>query len=346
MADQSMSALIRLKLFLFSYGRIAAICFCLLGIVAVAGGAFVFTNPPVEDVTEEVDVEQVSTSVLTSAVVANNTTLYEPGERLVNQPVYVMAATPELTVRIQTRVPEGREVMVTQQLTLRHAASRNDRVFWESNRVLVDDRVVVEDGQAISSETVNVTAIAEEARQRQSQLGEIGLFTTEIVLNVTYDTGRYEGRLTGTTPLSLTERAYWLDNDIARSQTHSRSVTQSVVRPPDRLLAYGLFALGVSSFITAILFVHLRRQDIDIAELEMELEVLRYDEWISEGQVVTDSDRDYVKIASLEDLVDIAIDSEKRVICDTEFPIYAIVDDDVVYYFATDTFQVDDWLTM
>lgn len=346
MADKPMSAPIRLKLFLFSYGRIAAICFCFLGIAAVAGGAYIFTNPPVEDVTEDVDVERVSTSVLTSAVVANNTTLYEPGQRLVNQPVYVMEATPELTVRIQTRVPEDDEVAVTQRLTLRHAASRNDQVFWESKRVLVDDRIVVEDGQAISTETVNVTAIAEEARQRRGQLGEIGLFTTGIVLNVTYDTGRYEGRLTGTTPLSLTERAYWLDDDIARSQTHSRSVTRSVVRPPDRFLAYGLFVLGASSFITAISFVHLRRQDIDVADLEMELELRRYDEWISEGQVVTDSDRDYVKIASLEDLVDIAIDSEKRVIHDTEFPIYAIVDDDVVYYFATDTFQIDDWITM
>lgn len=341
-----MSATLRFYWFLDTYGRHAVLILLVLGFSLVGAGIFVYMNPSTTTVSEQQNVQQVGTSILTSAVVINNTTLYEPGKRLVNQPVYVLEATPNLTYHVQTRVPEGQAVRVTHQLTFRLAAARDGNVFWESERRILEESLVVEDGQAVSSASLNMSAVGAEVRQRRDQVGAIDEFTSEVVLNVTYDTGSYQGQLTGSTPVVFSAGAFWVEGDIARSQTHGETVTREVPDEPDMGTTMALAILGTLIVLGAAALEVLRRRDIDRAELEMQLALDRFDDWISEGQIVTDADRKYVMVSSIQDLVDIAIDSEKRVIHDPEFDIYAVVDDDIVYYFATGPHRIDDWLTM
>jgi hypothetical protein len=71
----------------------------------------------------------------------------------------------------------------------------------------------------------------------------------------------------------------------------------------------------------------------------------RYAEWISNGEFPTDTDKRYVTISSLEDLVDIAIDSNKRVIYDETLDAYGVADGDIVYYYG-DEGDIDSWLDM
>lgn len=335
---------LRLQWVLAVYGRAVVLALLVLGFAFAGAGVFVYTNPGSDVVTEQVGLEDASTTLLTSAVVVNNTTLYEPGSRLVNQPVYVVEATPDLTFHVQTRVPPDREVDVSQRLTYRLAASRKGEVFWESTTVLLDESIATSDGQAVSSTTVNVSELAEEMTLRRGQVGTIDEFTSELVLEVDYDTGRYQGSLEGRTPLVFTSDAYWVEGDISRTRTHGETVTQEVARVPDATTTGLLGAVGVAFLAMAGGLERLRRRDVDQRALELQLELARFDDWISEGQVITDPDRKYVLVPSVKDLVDIAIDSEKRVIHDPEFEVYAVVDDDIVYYLSAGPYRVDDWL--
>jgi hypothetical protein len=53
-----------------------------------------------------------------------------------------------------------------------------------------------------------------------------------------------------------------------------------------------------------------------------------------------------VTINSLEDLVDIAIDCNKRVIFDDSLEVYAVADGDIVYYYSENNQRLDSWLDL
>lgn len=73
------------------------------------------------------------------------------------------------------------------------------------------------------------------------------------------------------------------------------------------------------------------RRDVDVAVLRETLTRERFDEWISRGRVPKDTGQRSVYVESLEDLVDVAIDSSKRVIRDPERDQYVVIDGDIVY---------------
>ncbi|MFB6191897.1 MAG: DUF5305 domain-containing protein [Haloarculaceae archaeon] len=341
-----MSVGLRTKHFLGRYGRAAAALLAVVGLVALGGAGYVYANPPTEEVTEQVNRQEVESTVNTSAVVVNGTDLYAPGRRLVGRSAYVFEATPNLTLGVRTGLPEGTPVNVTQRLTLRFEATRSGEPFWRANRTLVAEEGRTDDGEFVSTATVNMSSVAERVRTRREQLGDIGGFGVTMRLNVSYDTGRYTGRLTASAPLVITDRAYWLGGDISASRSHSETVTRRVQGSPDPVAYLRLGALGTVSLLGAVGIVYARRTGLTVREVETEVAEQRYEEWISRGQLPTDPDRRYVLIDTLQDLVDLAIDSNKRVIYDPEYDVYAVADGDLVYYFSAGDLQVESWLDM
>jgi cell division septation protein DedD len=119
----------------------------------------VYTNPPTEQVTETVYDQQVATETTTSAVVTGETNLYPQGETLEDSPVYFLNATPDLTVRTVTDVPEGEAVTVSQRVTLRHRASRGGEVFWSTERLLAATEERTTEGSVATESTVDMRAV-------------------------------------------------------------------------------------------------------------------------------------------------------------------------------------------
>ncbi|MFB6211628.1 MAG: DUF5305 domain-containing protein [Halobacteriales archaeon] len=341
-----MSAPLRAQRLLAQYGRVLIILLVVVALAAFGGAYQVYSTPPVEEVTRQTNTQQVSTSIETSAIVTGNTTLYEPGQRLVDQPAYIMSATPNLTIRVQTSVPAGTGVDITQRLTLEMSATRAGEPFWQSQRVFISKAQRVRNGELVSSTTINMSELQTFIGDRRSQVGTIGEFSANIRLNVTYNTGTYSGTLTATAPVVFAENAYWIDGDLANSRTHSQTVTRRVRGTPDPASYLGLVAVGIVALLGAIGIGYVEYQGIDINQIESELSESQFEEWISRGQFPTDPEKKYVNIVSLEDLVDIAIDSEKRVIHDQEFDVYAVVDGDLIYYFTTNDLDVESWLNM
>ncbi|WP_435184997.1 DUF5305 domain-containing protein [Halobellus sp. EA9] len=341
-----MSAELRAKRLIGYYGRYLFFALLVLGVLAAAGAGYVYATPPTERVTEQTEVQQVSADVRTSAVVTGNTTFYRNGQRLVDQPAYLMAATPNLTVETRVAVPSGTDVRVTQRLALVQTATRGDRPFWTSSRVITEGETTTREGSAATSATVNMSAIEDEVRRNRGTLGTIGGFETRLELNVTYDTGAYTGSLTASSPVVVSERAYWIESPLSATRTHSRPVTRTVAGESNMALVGLLGLLTLSAFASAGGVAYVRREDIDVEAIELRMDRARFKEWITTSEIPTDPDRKYVRTTSLEGLVDIAIDSNNRVLHDPEPDVYTVVTDDIVYYYATDESAMTSWFNM
>ncbi|WP_276258736.1 DUF5305 family protein [Haloglomus litoreum] len=339
-----MSLDIRAKSLAARHGLVIAAVLVLVGALAFGGAFLVYTNPPTETVTERVDQQQFGTTADTSAVVTGESPLYERGERLRDRPVYFINATPRLTLVTNTSVPPDASAAVTQRLVLEQEATRGGEPFWASRQVLSATDRRVDDGRLTTRTAVNMSAVVDRVAEKREAIGGIGTFTTRVRLTTTYETETYSGELETTAPVVVTRRAYWLDGSLAANRTESRTVRRQVEGSPDTGTAAGLAGAGLLAVLlagaTGLVYV----RDPDLDAMETELARTRYDEWISRGEIPTKAEKQYIRIDTLEDLVDIAIDSGKRVIYDEGYDAYGVVDADIVYYYTPGENDFADWL--
>jgi len=78
------------------------------------------------------------------------------------------------------------------------------------------------------------------------------------------------------------------------------------------LAVLGLVAVASGGAIGA------KAPQLDEEELRKEIAHNEYSEWISEGELLLDSDNEFVSVNSIEDLVNVGIDANKRVIYDPD----------------------------
>lgn len=282
---------------------------------------------------------RVTTDVHTSAVVTENGTLWSEGERLEDSSVYVLNATPELTVRPETRLRNAtggapiEEGDVTHELRLRYQAARDGRPFWNETHLVLRESPSLENGVATSNATLDVESYRERQRQLEREIAGIGSVALTMELRVEYDTGRHQGTITKTTPVKITEEAYWLGNSLSGSATRShRSGTKRTTESRSPSLVGGLSVLGTLSLAGAV--VVSRRSPTDIEAARRAVHERRYAEWISRGSIPMWIGDYHVSLDTLEDVVDVAIDTNERVVHDEQRGLFAVVNDGVVYYYS------------
>jgi hypothetical protein len=339
-----MSVAARSKWLVARYGIPLAVVLGLIGVLALGGAYSAYTNPPTEQVSTAVYDQRIESETTTSAVVTGDTDLYQDGATLENKPVYFVNATRNLTFRTVTSLPEGEPVNITQRLSLQHRATRDGKPFWSERRTLVTTEQQAATGQIATETTVDMRTVQQTVAERRSEIGTVGTLQTVVRLRVDYETANYSGTLNATAPVVLTERAYWIEGSLADGQTHEKTTSQEITQPPDLtrvggLSMFGVFMLGLAGILG---ISSVRGFDLDV--IETELARSRYDEWISRGDLPTKSEKQYISIDTLEDIVDIAIDSNKRVIYDRRYEAYGVVDDDIVYYYAEGETEFEQWL--
>ena len=339
-----MTLLVRSKWVVAQYGLPIAVALAIVGALALGGAYSAYASPETREVVEPVDEQRFGTAIGTSAVVTGDTPLYEQGRTLEDQPAYFYNATPDLTVHARTSVPGDREVRVTQRLVVRHVAERDGEPFWQSRRVLATQETTVADGETTMNATLDMREVRASVSEARSEIGGVGQFRTELRLSVEYRTDTADGELTPAPTVVLTDRAYWLDGQERANETHTETETREVTEPADvgRTMVFGGFGVGL--WLLAVGVAALQRREFDLDTIEMEITRSRYDEWISRGEIPTKAEKEYITIDTLEDLVDIGIDSSKRVIYDTDYATYGVVDGDVVYYYAEGDDEFGEWL--
>ncbi len=346
-----MSTSARIKHQVAVYGTVVGAVLIVLGLAAIAAGGHVYMNPPTEEIPpQETDVQEFTASVEHSAEVVEQTPLYEPTTTLEDQPVYFLNGTPELRLQATAALPDDRAVNVSHNLYLYRELAFEETTFWDERETLAVEQAVVEDGQLRVEADLDIQSVADRDDEIDSVVSGVGSVSTGIRLRTTYETESvdgepYEGELLVESGLEITDRAYWFDEEPTASDTESQ-MTEGTVRqlPPDLSTVAALGGFGIVLIVGGIGLVFWSARTADVRELEEEVYRSRYDEWISEGDFPTDAGKQYVYISSLEDLVDIAIDTGKRVIYDSELETYGVVDDDIVYYYASDPMTIDSWV--
>lgn len=357
------ATLLRLKYISARNWRVLVPVLVLVSAVAFSGAAFgALAGDETTQRTIETDPMTVETTLSTEATVTGNTSLYETGETLTDMPVYLQSATPELTIVAETTTPADRTVALTQQILLELSATRNGAVFWQETRTLAIDSQNVTDGTIRTTVTVNVQELT---RQRlatvTNEAGDVGTIRAEISAETSYETGAYSGETVAQTPMTITERAYEVDTPRTDEQSNTTTVVETVpvtessvgitgasIAVPEgaagvvgtSLILTTRTLLGVVAAVTALLtavaILALVRRIDDFEAFQDRYTEARYSDWISQGKIPEAESYVNVQIETLVDVVDIAIDSQKRVIHDPTRDTYAVVDNDHLYQFRKD----------
>ncbi len=326
----STSAL-RAKQFLAEHGPAVAAVLLLVGASGIGAGVWLHQNPETTQVTDYTDEQTVHAELGTRATTTGATGLYDEGETLRDQPVYLREETPEVTLVARTSSSADTDVRVEQRLVLVTTATHDGAVFWSRNRTLGQTQTTAETG--VTRATLNISALEATLADRRQRIGGAGELSVHLAVRVHYDTGTYSGTLADRVPITVSEDWYTVPT-MTLSNEHRTEVTRTATVPRSRwdyLLPAigGVVALGLGLAVAGLWFTRLRDVGEDLAR---QIQHQRYVEWISEGTLdVIDTDEG-ISVSTVEDLVDVAIDADKRVIYDPERELYAVVDDQTVYY--------------
>lgn len=331
-------AILRSKVVLARHGPALVLCFALVGTALLGGAGWAYANPPTTEVTTQTNEQTIRSEIHTSAVTTGNSSLYRPGTRLTDQPVYLLSSSPSVTLTQRTTVPEARPVRIEQRMTLRYRVSRDGSVFWEESHLLTRNETTTSTGELVTNTSVDIRGIRARLTEIQSEIGRAGAVRAQLVVAVSYETDQYDGELTEVVPVELTDTWYAVEASPVE-RTHGVQETRTVPLPTRNPLGYLLPAgIGLSLLAAAGAVAIGHHRGFDRPRLERRVQELRYTDWISTGSVSDLPTDTTISIDSLEGLVDIAIDTDSRVIRDEGHDVYVVISDSVLYYYGSEEF--------
>ncbi|ELY91794.1 hypothetical protein C483_09654 [Natrialba hulunbeirensis JCM 10989] len=325
----------RFDLIAARHGQRLVVALLVVGIALLVLTGWVIATPSTTTVTQEVGEERIETDVTTNATVVQDG-LWERGTTLESSPVYTYNDTPELTITAATTATDSGapldEVTVTHELALVYEAERDGEVFWSDREVLHNETTATDDGQVRTATTVDVREIRERTLELEETLDGVGDVSVSISAETVYETGSNSGTDDDAVPLALTGSAYWLDGTHEITETTPETAPVEVQESPNTV------AVGVGALLAALSLggaaLVASRSGVDVSDARKRIHERRYDEWISTGSIPMWIGEHHLELDTLEDVVDVAIDTNERVVHDTQRDLFAVVNDDVVYYYS------------
>jgi hypothetical protein len=338
----------RVKYICGKYGRLIATAMVLLS--AVLFSAAVMAEPPEpQQETVQTDHQRVATTLAASSAVTRDSALYDEGETVTDSPVYLVSSNPTLDIEALTTVPSDQPVTVTQRFNLELSVSQGGEVFWTDRQTLANNTQQVTDGTARTTTTLDVAGVIQDRLAAiEADTDGVGTVEARITLKTSYDTGTYTGQTNLTAPLTISERSYNFDTPRQTERTHTTPLTKNVTATSSGAGAVAaaaglprqsvwLLGGGVSAGMVAIAVTLIRARIEDAERFERQYESIQYAEWISRGRIPDPSRYARIPVETLLDLVDIAIDSDKRVIYDTQQEYYAVIEGSLMYEFRDES---------
>lgn len=319
-----------------------------LVLLGVVGIVLTMLFPPTVAVTEITDRSLVETETTTTTIVEGDHAMYTAGETLTDEPVYIRGVAPTATVTASTSAPPD-GITVDQQVSIVYTAtSTDDGVFRETKHaVTTTSGTIGAEGETVDSVvSLTIADLAETLAAMREEIGDAGRVDAHLHVETTYAGDNYEGTLEDRAELTVTPDSYRIP-PLSVSEEHR--TTTSEMRPvPSEVFQPTIPALGavaiphltpVFGFLSVFGVVMLgavrygRTADAD--RQRVAIHRLRYGEWISVGKLPAELAEHpmVVPMESLEALVDIAIDSDTRVIYDAQQDYYAVMTDVAVFVF-------------
>lgn len=338
-----------------------AVALCLL--LAAAGGFVAYEEYTAPDTTTE----QRTTATWTtdsefthSATVTRSSRAFAAGAVLHNRSVYLSSVSPELTGehRFRHRGDVERATATTNvTLVKRSVTGTGDEQteLWRVSEPLsATESTLGQNETASTGFRVNVSEQRNETREIERELGgapgRVEMFvrvTTRVTATV--EDRRLNRTRTDRLTIELGQSAYSVStNETGEREKPIRRETVTVPVEKNATRIYGGTAFAAVWLVAAAGLAYAGRREVlplapdVVAAVERARTRDRFDEWISVGRVPEPSARErLVTVDSLEDLVDVAIDSDRRVIEDAEDERFVVIDGQVWYCFEFRDRSVD-----
>ena len=333
----------------------------LLVVLAAAGGWWTYQVHAAPDVErEEVTVSQWSTTTGYdhSAVIANDSLVFEEGERVRDRPVYYVNLVEELDVAyaFSHTAPSG-GVDVRTDVRLAYRGTEGETVLWQYAEPLATaDETNVTGGETHTvNATVDVEAVFATIQRIQRELGSAGSIQIRVVSSSTVD-GTLGGQPVNATyesvmPITVTQQTLrvlelqTVDETTQRTDTVERTVEPGLAASAGSIATVVLSVLGLLGAAVARRQGRIRLTPDERELLELHQQEQEFAEWITRGTFP--SERDYeatILVDDLEGLVDVAIDSNRRVIQDEELGVSTVLDGEYIYVYVRPDSPAGDWL--
>lgn len=255
-----------------------------------------------------------------AAEVREDTSVYPEGTLLRNRSSYFTTVSPQLEGTYVLDVPDRGDPAVETELALELAAVGRDGGELWTDREPLANASTSSAGEHRVAFAIDVPAV----RQRIADTnGELGVSPRTVEVSVVAEStleaeGWSETRTDGLN-VEPGSGTYAVEDRSDGATTHERTETVTVSRdrgPARGVGGPGMVLLGLVG-LAALTVLRVRGtlplSDADRRAIERDRERRRFDEWISRGRVPAGGD-EVVRMASLADLVDVAIDSDRRVI--------------------------------
>lgn len=290
-----------------------------------------------------------------AATVQQETTVFSSGQRLENRPLYFTTVAPELngTYTLSYENTDGNPLSVeaTFSRVIRSVEEVNGQAVthWQNRTRIRNVTTDLADGEEqTTTVSVDIPATQERIRDIEGDLDtDVGepeiLLTVDVVLETTLNGETLSAELTDRIEIVPEENVYRVQATEGEGTTQETTEQVTVSSSPSTVTAVGGALLAVVGLAGAVVLV-LSRGRLAVSESEREryeFEASRedLDRWISRGTLPPLDDRTEIPVDTLDDLVDVAIDSDRRVIeSDGRF---AVLLDDTAYTYTTPTTDDD-----
>lgn len=325
----------------------------LLVVLALLGGWVAYgthVDPGTVAEEETVATWEEETEVSHQAAVERSNPVFDPNETLSEQPHYFTQVSPTLegayTYRYEASDAGDLDAELTATLQIR-AVDGEGNAYWQRTEVLNrTDVPTLEPGESATVPfAFNVSEAVQEAERIESTL-EATVGTPEVAVAIdTYLRGTVNGeRVTQLHQEDVLVRPdggiYHVETDEPVQQTHEQTRTAERTASYGPLRSYGsvaLVLLAVGGLVGVLALRHretLAPTEAALTALEQHQQRAEFEEWISRGRVPPEAVAGPgIELDSLADLVDVAIDTNNRVIEDARTGVFVVLGDD--WYYVT-----------
>ena len=337
-----------------------------LAVVALVGG-FLAYEPYANPGTETERFEQSNWSSTASfshqATVTRETDVFEQGTVLRDRQSYLQSIAPVLngSFSYEYEASRGGDVAVSADLTLvLRSVDESDEgsglEYWREEVPLGSvSEESVEPAQAVAVPfSVNVTEASQRIEEIESQLGGTP-GTKEVAVESALELSgqrngiSVQGGGTHRMTIETGSSVYSVSGagaDTDSGQQFGRETVEATYGPlrtagGPLLLAVGLLGIGalaVGRWQEWFAVSEAEREWLDYQSTRSE-----FDEWITQGELPNELDaRTAIEVETLEGLVDVAIDSDRRVVADESRGVCVVVLEDAVYRYEPPAEPADD----
>ena len=337
-----------------------------LVIVAALSGWWAYQVNLVPDVETEQRLSEQwseSTGFQHGAVITNETLPFSEDNVVSNRPIYYTAVADQLdgSYSYSYTADSGSLGVSTETFLLIRSGELDGgnmtETYWDIRQPLENQTTTLEPGDTQSVEfAVSIPSVLDTIGTAESQLGSSEGIVDVRVVAVSDISGTANGNEVNQTyrsemPMVVTPSTFRVSEAETIDEPHRSFETVEVLAQPDPVVSYGsILVFGLSIALLVLLIGFRYSGYIELTDEERELVEItqarqRFTEWITTGEFPSEREYDEtVLVDDLEGLVDVAIDTNKRVIEDTQLGVFTVLDDAYIYIYVQPDSAARDWL--